>query len=351
MGKQDSMNRVYFSNPERFADLVNGVCFGGEQILKKDDLTKWDSRTGSRTRDAVWHTSFGVGFAVIGEESQETVDYSLPFRILESDVGDYRKQVNEIKRENRKQINEIKQENRKQIKGEKSNKRVLTPGERLYCFWKDDKIEPVITIVLSNADVWDGPKSLIDMIDLENVPEKLRPFVSDYHLNLVEIPKLTEKDTEVFHTDLKQVLDLLRSYRDKNALKSLLQDHPEYETVEPEAYDLMSTYVNLDQYGIKRTDEEGGKINMKNGFDEIIEESQEIGRVQGKAEGKAEGEEIRLIRMVCKKLVKGKPISQIADELEEDISVINDICRAAERFKPEYDPEQIYEALHESVAV
>jgi len=35
----------------------------------------------------------------------------------------------------------------------------------------------------------------------------------------------------------------------------------------------------------------------------------------------------------------------IADELEEDISVIEPICKTAESFAPDYDPDKIYEAL------
>lgn len=51
---------------------------------------------------------------------------------------------------------------------------------------------------------------------------------------------------------------------------------------------------------------------------------------EGLAEGLAEGENIRqnrkLITQVCKKLTKKKSLSQIADELEEDIVLIEKIC-------------------------
>ena len=41
---------------------------------------------------------------------------------------------------------------------------------------------------------------------------------------------------------------------------------------------------------------------------------------------KSIGENRKLITMVCKKLIKKKSISQIADELEEDITLIEKIC-------------------------
>ena len=44
-------------------------------------------------------------------------------------------------------------------------------------------------------------------------------------------------------------------------------------------------------------------------------------------------------------IAKGKSIETIADELEEDISVIEPICKIAEQFSTDYDSEQIYEQL------
>lgn len=63
--------------------------------------------------------------------------------------------------------------------------------------------------------------------------------------------------------------------------------------------------------------------------------------------GEKIGEEIKLIHQICKKLEKNKTPETIADELEEEINVVNDICEIAERMKPDYDAEKIYEMLHE----
>ena len=57
------------------------------------------------------------------------------------------------------------------------------------------------------------------------------------------------------------------------------------------------------------------------------------------------GADKKTIALFCKKLAKGKSINVIADELEEDISVIEPICKTAESFAPDYDPDKIYEAL------
>ncbi len=71
------------------------------------------------------------------------------------------------------------------------------------------------------------------------------------------------------------------------------------------------------------------------------------GKAEGLAEGKAEGADLKLIEQVCKKLQKGKGAEQIAKDLEEDFSVIQRICQAAEAYAPEYaEKEAIYEKVY-----
>ncbi len=71
------------------------------------------------------------------------------------------------------------------------------------------------------------------------------------------------------------------------------------------------------------------KEGFKEGFNKVIEE----------------GMERYLIKQVCRKLLLGKPVSQIASDLDEDLSHIQRICAAAEGFAPDYDVQQIYEKL------
>ena len=60
------------------------------------------------------------------------------------------------------------------------------------------------------------------------------------------------------------------------------------------------------------------------------EEMIRIGRTEGHAEGHAEAlmeQQKKLAEKVRRKLQKGKSVAQIADELEEELSVIEKICR------------------------
>ena len=63
--------------------------------------------------------------------------------------------------------------------------------------------------------------------------------------------------------------------------------------------------------------------------------------------GEEKGIQKAIIQMVCKKLRKGKSTDAIAEELEEDRGFIEEICRIAGRYAPEYDSELIYKEFSE----
>ena len=61
--------------------------------------------------------------------------------------------------------------------------------------------------------------------------------------------------------------------------------------------------------------------------------------------GREEGRLATLISLTCRKLVKGKDVQTIADELEEDVDLIVQICNIAEAYAPDYDEKQILEQM------
>lgn len=66
---------------------------------------------------------------------------------------------------------------------------------------------------------------------------------------------------------------------------------------------------------------------------------------EGLAEGLAKGGTLKLIKLVCRKLAKGKEAAEIATDLDENFDEINEICEVAQKFAPEYDAEKIFESL------
>ena len=63
------------------------------------------------------------------------------------------------------------------------------------------------------------------------------------------------------------------------------------------------------------------------------------------ADERQTGETIKVIKQICKKIVKGKDIATIAGELEEDEDFVSRVVSVAADFAPDYDVEEIYKAL------
>ena len=74
-------------------------------------------------------------------------------------------------------------------------------------------------------------------------------------------------------------------------------------------------------------------------FEKEYEEKFERIRIKGHAE--------KLIELVCRKIAKGKEMPLIAEELEEDESIIKKIYNVAISFAPDFDAEKIYKVIYD----
>ena len=86
------------------------------------------------------------------------------------------------------------------------------------------------------------------------------------------------------------------------------------------------------------------EFNLDDAKEVWEEEAREEGRIQGKAEGKEE----KLAEQICRKLRKQKNPETIAEELEEELPLVQDICRKAAIFAPDYDVRKVLQALKEA---
>ncbi|SEK63560.1 conserved hypothetical protein (putative transposase or invertase) [Butyrivibrio sp. ob235] len=66
---------------------------------------------------------------------------------------------------------------------------------------------------------------------------------------------------------------------------------------------------------------------------------------EGVKHGIEQGTDRHLIEQICKKLSKGKDTATIADEVEEDVSVVQKICDVANQYAPDYDVDDIFNEL------
>lgn len=206
MGEKDILQKNYLAKPERFADLFNGALFDGAEILKAAELSEYDTVI-SKTESGMLIEKICDGgkkqkYALWILENQETVDYSMPVRIMLREALEYDKQIRNIKAIH-KEHEKIKQK----LGG---NKLSLRAGEYLYHFYKDDRLLPVVTLVLFwGGKPWDGPKGLHEMLTFDcfaGRSSRLRKRVADYPIQVYDLGR--ETDFEKFHTELKEVFEL-----------------------------------------------------------------------------------------------------------------------------------------------
>ena len=103
--------------------------------------------------------------------------------------------------------------------------------------------------------------------------------------------------------------------------------------IPPDTYDMLKALLHADRWWKADADSGKGETDMCKALEEIEEMA------------KQEGEILLLIKLACRKLVKGKSPEEAAEELEESVETIRKIYQAAEEFAPDYDNVQIYHRL------
>ena len=228
MGMTDTVTKEYMRGNKVFADAFNYLIYGGEQVVKPALLQELDTteiaipfaldeeentteEAVQKYRDVLKSTVImqdaKASYILLGVENQTDVHYAMPVRNIIYDALQYGKQVSEVAKKHKNQSD-----------GKRHNR-----GEYLSGFYKEDRIRPVITLVIHfGANKWDGPLSLYEMMDLED--EKLLEFVQDYRIFLIDPYKLTHDDLEKFSSSLGDVLGYIKYSKDKNALSKFLND-------------------------------------------------------------------------------------------------------------------------------
>ena len=290
---------TFFEDDRRYADLINGIGCGGVQFVKDTDLSEVDSSAKQKSRDMIRRVAFGVNFAVVGIEHQEKNDYELPLRTMCYDASCYQKQAAKISREVR------------------NNSKGLEPGEYMYGFKKDSKLNPLVTFVLyAGEEEWDGPRNLQDMIDFTDIPDSLKEMVSDYKINVISIRSF--ENTDIFRTEVKQVFDFIRCSNDKKKLLDLVENDVYYKEMDDDAFDVVTKYTNSKELvKAKEYSVEGGKNNVCKAIKDLMNDSRE----EGKELAIAETKRTTVINM----LKENDPIDKICRIAECDEAYVTEL--------------------------
>ena len=260
MNDKDITQKMLERYNDVFVDIVNVLLFNGKKIVDEDELIdtpvdstlKIDGGVHSQDRDVAkyWNNS-QINIALFGLENQTVPDKLMPMRVIGYDGTEYKKQVLEENRYKKKY--------------------------------------PVITLVLymGYEKNWKYSNSLLDLLEVD---EKLKPYVSDYKINVFEIAFLDREKIELFKSDFRMLADYLYQMRTTNSYKG---DESNIKHVDEilMLMSAMSGFKNVEN--IIKVAHERKVSNMK-GFFELAEEKGlekgfELGRTEGREEGREEG--------------------------------------------------------------
>jgi len=290
MGRADIECRKFMSDKAHFADAVNYYVFDGRQAVQPNALSPLDTAeavvpysNGARSpvlkyRDTVklWNamTDDRAVYVILGAENQTKVHYAMPVRSGLYDFLNYADQVSEAGKSYRKKS---QKENGSAIK--------LTDGEYLSGFRKDDKLIPVITLVVffSNTE-WDGPMTIHEMLNTQD--RQILDLVQDYKIHLVSPVNIPDEDFIKFRTDLGPVLQFIKYSDDKNKLDEAKNNIDRFKGMDPESVELINAVTGSD---LKIAINEEGKVDVCMAIDEMRKESRIEGKIEGRREGKIEG--------------------------------------------------------------
>ena len=330
MGKADVNVNIWLSEKKRFANLFNGVIYGGRQVILPEDLEEVNSvssvsvknRAGKtknmkRYRDIIMKWRNQATLVLLANESQDKVHYAMPHKVMLYDGMDYETQI----RNNWKNFNDRRKQNKKA--GQPLEH--LTAGEYLSRFRKKDRLIPIISLVFYyGSEPWDGPVDLYDMFQLEGTKEEkeiLEKYLPNYKINLVDAERV--EDVEKFSDDLQVILTMLKYRKDKDGLRNYVNENKKFfQKVDHETSQAMKAFLNMKQIP-GETENEEEIINMC----EAIQEMYDDGVRDGMKRGIQQGRDDLLKEKVKRKLQKQKSLEQIADELEEDVNVIRKIIK------------------------
>lgn len=192
MAEKDVNEKLLEDYNDVFADIVNGLLFGGERKILEDQLenmhvvSQYKAETGrlhQEERDAIkkWHDGV-INIAVLGIENQSDTFKYMPLRIIGYDGAAYRSQLLRYTRERKT----------------KRNRRNINKNKR-----KQFIPVPVVSLILYFGNRrWNKNLHLREVV---KIPQELDPYVSDYRINVFEIAWLSDEQIACFISDFRIV--------------------------------------------------------------------------------------------------------------------------------------------------
>ncbi len=291
MGEVNDILCNYFSIPEVFADFWNGTLFEGEQVLQGKSLYKHDKeyykssrkvkqekkstqKATSIRRDVTMRYCEQVEI-ILGMELLDSVDYTIAVRLMDYDVQELKRQLQEISYHNREKSSRKKREaqNDSAIKQTWRNS-----GEFLYGVKRKDRLTPVISVALYlGKESYNGPKDVRDFFKKPVMTSRWQEWMNNYSTNIFELRKLKEKN---YQTGLRELIGLFKRSGSKEAmLKYFERNRERFRRLDECTIAAIGVLIGLDTLDLYTQEGEG--FDLCKAFEDAIAE----GRAEGRAEG------------------------------------------------------------------
>ncbi len=279
LGKKDSITKDYMGNPDRFADLFNGYCFHGSEVVLPSELRDMDSTSvvvpyGSdgatvptqKNRDVLkvlTKTDGKAAYCILGVENQSEVHTAMPVKNMLYDAMTFANQISAAANSHKN-----------------NHDKASDDAEFLSGFFRSDKLLPVVTIVVHwGADEWDAPVSLQEMYQ-DDINDSLLQYSPDYHINLVSPAMMSDGELDIFKSDLREVLKFIKHSKDKKSIQDLVDKDPKYKSLNREAAQTISVCANVD-FKIPEGEEQ---IDMCKAIEDMKEDARNEGRMETKSQ-------------------------------------------------------------------
>lgn len=239
MGQADIVTKEYMREPHVFADAFNFLLYDGRQVIKPSELKELDTTemmyifgggapkrgTGvQKYRDILKYVTVMSGakaaYILLGVENQTDIHYAMPVKNMVYDAMQYAEQVSRIASDHRNN----------------SNKGTMSSAEFLSGFTREDRLQPVITLV-----------------------------------------RISQNDFKKFASSLREVLNYIKYSKDEKGLARLLEEDERLKKLEVEAARVIETITHTD-FAI---DEKAEVVNVCQAVEDMMKTREQKGRELG----------------------------------------------------------------------
>ena len=290
----DAQMDLFWRDNRNFAEVFNKAVFNG-QLINPNELEDVNlaettilrlkdgaTTTLKQTRDVVKSlTSGDVWLVILGIENQMRINYLMPFRVWELIFINVARQVEEIRKKHeaeRKAVQEAKE------KGEKVEERELSAEEILSGFYRDDKLTPVITLVIYyGEEEWEYPKKLSDLF--KETP--FTGFADDMPMYLLDVRHMPKEKLDTYSPVLKIFFEFLMHENSDDFEEFIRENKEHFNNLPEQTIDALIEITHskqLEQFKKEYRTPEGG-VNVCYGIEAYGKRQWMAGEIKGEITG------------------------------------------------------------------